>query len=406
MRPGSCLIVNNKLKFLAGIYIHIPFCRQACFYCNFHFSTSGAYKKEMCESLVQEIILRGDSLKQNKTDDFAILSSAEEKIDTVYFGGGTPSLLAENEITDILDTIQKNYNVDDNAEITLEANPDDINSEKLIAWKKSGINRLSIGIQSFIDRDLIWMNRAHNAEQALKSIVLAKDAGFDNFSIDLIFGTPGLVDDEWQKNIAMAVDLDIPHISSYALTVEPKTALQKMIELKKKENTDNEAQARQFVILMNTLRKAGYEHYEISNFAKPGYRSRHNSSYWKGEKYVGIGPSAHSFNGNERSWNKANNMIYIKSLQKNIIPFEKEILTEIQKLNEYVMTSLRTMEGMDLDFIEKKFSVSEKNRIQNLLHSKVKKEYFLQQKNRVILTDEGKLFADLISVELFAEDVI
>jgi oxygen-independent coproporphyrinogen-3 oxidase len=357
----------------------------------------------MCECLVKEIILRRENLIQNKPGDLAILSSADEKIETIYFGGGTPSLLAENEITDILDAIQKNYNVDNNAEITLEANPDDINSEKLIAWKKSGINRLSIGIQSFFDRDLIWMNRAHNAEQALKSIMLTKAAGFDNFSIDLIFGTPGLTDDEWQKNIAMAVDLDIPHISSYALTVEPKTALQKMIELKKKENTDNEAQARQFVILMNTLRKAGYEHYEISNFAKPGYRSRHNSSYWKGEKYIGIGPSAHSFNGNERSWNKANNMIYMKSLQQNIIPFEKEILTEAQKLNEYIMTSLRTMEGMDLDVIEKKFSVNEKNRIENLLHSKVKNEYFLQEKNQVTLTDEGKLFADLISVTLFAD---
>ncbi|MGN6299189.1 MAG: radical SAM family heme chaperone HemW [Ginsengibacter sp.] len=388
---------------MAGIYIHIPFCRQACFYCNFHFSTSGANRKEMCECLVKEIILRRDSLKQNKSGDLAILSSADEKIETIYFGGGTPSLLAESKVGEILDAIQKNYNVDDNAEITLEANPDDINEEKLSAWKKSGINRLSIGIQSFVDRDLVWMNRAHNAAQALKSIMLTKAAGFDNFSIDLIFGTPGLPDDEWQKNIEMAVDLKIPHISSYALTVEPKTALQKMIELKKKENTDNEAQARQFVILMNTLRKAGYEHYEISNFAKPEYRSRHNSSYWKGEKYIGIGPSAHSFNGNERSWNKANNMIYIRSLQQNIIPFEKEILTETQKLNEYVMTSLRTMEGMDLDFIEKKFSVNEKNRIQNLLSSKIKKEYFLQQKNQVILTDEGKLFADLISVELFAE---
>lgn len=357
----------------------------------------------MCESLVKEIILRGDNLKQNKPGDLAILSSAQEKTETIYFGGGTPSLLDESEIGGILDAIQRNYNVDDNAEITLEANPDDINEEKLFAWKKSGINRLSIGIQSFVDRDLIWMNRAHNASQALQSITLAKDAGFDNFSIDLIFGTPGLPDDEWQKNIAVAVDLQIPHISSYALTVEPKTALQKMIELKKKENTDNEAQARQFVILMNTLRNAGYEHYEISNFAKPGYRSRHNSSYWKGEKYIGIGPSAHSFNGNERSWNKVNNMMYITSLQKNIIPFEKEILTEAQKLNEYIMTSLRTMEGMDLDVIEKKFSANEKNRIENLLHSKVKKEYFLQEKNEVILTDEGKLFADLISVTLFAD---
>jgi oxygen-independent coproporphyrinogen-3 oxidase len=245
------------------------------------------------------------------------------------------------------------------------------------------------------------MNRAHNAQQAFQSVLLAREAGFDNFSIDLIFGTPGLTDEEWKKNIQTAIDLQVPHISSYALTVEPKTALQKMIELKKKENVNNDVQARQFLILMKALRSADYEHYEISNFAKPGFRSRHNSSYWKGEKYIGIGPSAHSFNGEERSWNKANNSLYIKFLKENIIPFEKEILTSKEKLNEYVMTSLRTMEGMDLKMIEEKFSIAQRNRIEKILQTRIKKENFIQKNHRIMLTDEGKLFADHIAVELF-----
>jgi oxygen-independent coproporphyrinogen-3 oxidase len=287
------------------------------------------------------------------------------------------------------------------AEITLEANPDDTYSEKLISWKKAGINRLSIGIQSFIERDLIWMNRAHNAEQGLQSIRLARDAGFDNFSIDLIFGTPGLTDEEWEKNIRTAIDLKVPHISSYALTVEPKTALQKMIELKKKENVNNEVQANQFLILMKILRNAGYEHYEISNFAKPGFRSRHNSSYWSGEKYIGIGPSAHSFDGHARSWNKANNPLYVKTLKENTIPFEKEILTQEEKLNEYVMTSLRTLEGMDLNFIQNYFTKKERIRIENILKNKIEKENYFIENDKIILTDQGKLFADRIAVELF-----
>lgn len=386
---------------MPGIYIHIPFCKQACFYCNFHFSTSHGSRKEMADCLVKEIKLRRNKLKESDQNDLAVLSSPDEKIETIYFGGGTPSLLSADEIFSIINAIKNNYNVDLDAEITLEANPDDINSEKLKSWKQSGINRLSIGIQSFIERDLVWMNRAHNAVQGFESIQLARDAGFDNFSIDLIFGTPGLTDEEWKKNIQTAIDLQVPHISSYALTVEPKTALQKMIELKKKENVDNEVQARQFLILMEILSSAGYEHYEISNFAKPGYRSRHNSSYWKGEKYIGIGPSAHSFNGRERSWNKANNMIYIKSLKENMIPFEKEILTPSEKLNEYIMTSLRTIEGMDLNLIEEKFSDLERKRIEQLLNTQIKKDHFIQENNKIILTDEGKLFADRIAVELF-----
>ncbi len=355
----------------------------------------------MTSSLIKEIELRRKMLESTDQKDFGVISSAGEKFETIYFGGGTPSLLSADEISSIISAIKKNYNVLPKAEITLEANPDDINSEKLSGWKNAGVNRLSIGIQSFIERDLKWMNRAHNAQQALISIQLVRQAGFKNFSIDLIFGTPGLFDEEWKKNIQTAIDLNIPHISAYALTVEPKTALQKMIELKKKENVNNDVQAGQFLMLMEMMRNAGYEHYEISNFAKPGLKSRHNSSYWQGEKYIGIGPSAHSFNGTERSWNIANNRIYIQSLQQNEIPSEKEILSISQKLDEYIMTSLRTIEGMDLNFIAENFSSGERERIEKLLENNVEKENFFRLNDRIILTDKGKLFADGIAVELF-----
>jgi oxygen-independent coproporphyrinogen III oxidase len=385
---------------LAGIYIHIPFCKQACYYCNFHFSTSLANKQEMVQALIKEIELRSFISKENPENDLAIIS-AKDIIETIYFGGGTPSLLSEKEISSILSSLKKNYSIAAEAEITLEANPDDITSEKLMEWKNAGINRLSIGIQSFLESDLLWMNRAHNAAQALNSINLTRQAGFHNFSIDLIFGTPRLSDEEWEKNIQTVIDFDIPHVSSYALTVEPKTALQKMIELKKKENINSDVQSKQYIMLMETLRSAAYEHYEISNFAKPGFRSKHNSSYWQSKKYIGIGPSAHSFDGKIRTWNKANNTIYIKSLKENIIPFEKEILSETQKLNEYVMTSLRTIEGLNLNFIETNFSKKEKSRIENLLNQKIKRENYLVENNTIILTNEGKLFADAIAVELF-----
>jgi oxygen-independent coproporphyrinogen-3 oxidase len=355
----------------------------------------------MVEALIKEIELRSFISKENPENDLAIVSAEDETIETIYFGGGTPSLLSEKEISSILSSIEKNYSVAVDAEVTLEANPDDITSQKLMEWKNAGINRLSIGIQSFLERDLLWMNRAHNAAQALNSINLTREAGFHNFSIDLIFGTPRLTDEEWEKNIETVIDFDIPHVSSYALTVEPKTALQKMIELKKKENINSDVQSKQYLMLMETLRSAGYEHYEISNFAKPGFRSKHNSSYWQSKKYVGIGPSAHSFNGKIRTWNKANNMIYMTSLRENMIPFEKEILSETQKLNEYVMTSLRTIEGLDLNFIETNFSKKERSRIENLLNKKIKKENYFLENNKIILTDEGKLFADAVAVEFF-----
>ncbi|MEO6683424.1 MAG: radical SAM family heme chaperone HemW, partial [Ginsengibacter sp.] len=293
---------------MAGIYIHIPFCKQACYYCNFHFSTSQALKSEIIQSLLREIELRTKSINKNIS-----IIDAGEQIKTIYFGGGTPSLLSFDEINEIMSVIRSNYSVISEAEITLEANPDDITIEKLKEWKSAGVNRLSIGIQSFIERDLIWMNRVHNSRQALNCIELARLVGIPNFSIDLIFGTPGLTNEEWRNNVQRAIDLEVPHIACYALTVEPRTALKKMIQLKKKEDVNDDVQAEQFAILMEMMSQAGYEHYEISNFAKPGHRSKHNSSYWQGEKYIGLGPSAHSYNGQNRMWNVANNIIYIKS---------------------------------------------------------------------------------------------
>ena len=329
-----------------------------------------------------------------------------EVTDTIYFGGGTPSLLSVTEIKRLLDTVHQYYNVSENAEITLEANPDDINEIKLAEWKSIGINRFSIGVQSFKEEDLVWMNRAHNAEQAIRCINLVKDAGFQNYSVDLIYGTPTLSDDDWKKNVQTLIALDVPHISCYALTVETKTVLHKLISLKKIEDVDTEKQAAQFLLLIDWLTDAGYEHYEISNFAKPGYRSKHNSSYWQGEAYIGIGPSAHSFNGNTRKWNVSNNALYIKSLQKNVIPYEEEKLTDMQRLNEYVMTSIRTVEGIDLDFIEKKFGEQKCSELQTASEKYSQNKKIITKNHRLILTNEGKLFADGIAADLFFEEEI
>ena len=328
--------------------------------------------------------------------------SETEIIETIYFGGGTPSLLDNDDIKNILTAIKNNYVISNGLEITLEANPDDISKEKLTTWKESGINRLSIGIQSIKEKDLEWMNRAHNKRQAFESISLAKDAGVNNFSVDLIYGTPGLTDEEWRLNVDYIIKNDIPHIACYALTVEPKTALQKMIALKKKADINTEQQARQFLLLMQWMKQAGYEHYEISNFAKPGYRSKHNSGYWQGKKYIGIGPSAHSYDGECRRWNVAKNALYIQSIKNNIIPFEEEKLTNVDKINEYIMTSLRTIEGLDLDVIEKKFSTNERNRIEAAAKKYILNERIFLVNEKLVLSDEGKLFADGIAADLFS----
>lgn len=351
----------------------------------------------MVAALCKEIELRG--MGNPREENFSMFEN--NSIATIYFGGGTPSILSVDDLQSILLQIRKYFTLSNDAEITLEANPDDISMEKLMAWKGMGINRLSIGIQSFIEHDLKWMNRVHDATQAIRSVQMAKEAGFKNYSIDLIFGVPGLSDEQWKENMHTALKLEVPHIAAYALTVEPKTALHQMIQLKKKENTNQEVQAAQYLQLMETLSASGYEHYEISNFALPGYRSRHNSSYWQGIPYIGIGPSAHSYNSTERFWNVANNPMYIKSLNESQIPFEKEVLSKKQRLEEYIMTSIRTIEGLDLNHVSTHFSPKDALRIEQECKGEIVQGKMLKVNNSLILTNEGKLLADAISVKLF-----
>ena len=321
-----------------------------------------------------------------------------EVVETIYFGGGTPSLLTISDLRFQIDKIRKTFPVSDDAEITLEANPDDINEERLSGWKEIGINRLSIGVQSFFEEDLMWMNRAHNADQAVGSLQFAVNY-FDNITMDLIYGHPLLSNEKWRQNVEKVIALNIPHISCYALTVEPKTPLSKMIKEKKKEDIQQEKQAEQFLLLMEWLENAGYEHYEISNFANPGFKSRHNASYWQGKKYLGLGPSAHSFNGESRQWNISNNNIYIESLEKNEIPFEKEILTPSQKANEYIMTSLRTMEGLNLNKVNEAIS----NELRASSRKFIESGKLTLKENKLLLTKEGKLFSDGIAADLFID---
>jgi len=377
---------------MAGIYLHIPFCKQACNYCNFHFSTSLRYKNDFVSALLKEMAIQKEYLDN-------------EAIETVYFGGGTPSLLSTNDLEMIMGTLHSTFKINNEAEITLEANPDDITPGKLKEWKAFGINRLSIGIQSFFEEDLIWMNRAHNAEQAIESIKAAQTEGFSNITIDLIFGTPTLTNEHWLKNLEQATGLDIPHLSCYALTVEPKTPLQKLISLKKAKDINADKQATQFLVLMDFLNEKGYEHYEISNFAKPGKRSRHNSSYWQGKKYLGLGPSAHSYNGIERQWNVANNNLYIQHLKGNNLMPEKERLTAIQQLNEYIMVSLRTIEGCDTSYIEEQFGEKASKAILENSRTFIGKSELRLKNSMLVLTREGKLLADGISASLFFEEI-
>lgn len=374
---------------MAGIYVHIPFCRQACHYCNFHFSTSMKLKNDFLHGLLKEIELRTDYLEN-------------DTVSTVYFGGGTPSLLSESDLAKINHALFSSFSIAPGAEFTLEANPDDINPATLHALKNNGVNRLSIGVQSFYDDDLLWMNRAHNAMQAMECVRMAQSVGFNNLSIDLIYGTPTLSDERWLHNLQMAVTLNVPHLSCYALTVEPQTALHHLIEKKQTAPVNNEDQARQFLLMTDFLTSAGYEHYEISNFALPGMRSRHNSSYWSGEKYIGLGASAHSYNGTSRQWNVANNALYIQSLERGRVPFDQEVLTPVQQLNEYIMTSLRTIEGTDVLFIEQKFGKKSATDLLRNSEKFVERGWMQYYQNHFLLTREGKLFADGIASDLFA----
>ena len=331
----------------------------------------------------------------------ADIETANNVIQTIYLGGGTPSIISIDDISNIFSALRQKFIIAADAEITLEANPDDISPAVLAQWKSIGVNRLSVGIQSFVDAELVWMNRAHTAAESINCIEEIRASGFDNFSIDLIYGSPLLSNKEWERNLSIAIEKGIPHIAAYALTIEPKTPLDKMIRMHKKAAVDADKQAEQFLLLMQWMEKLGYEHYEISNFALPGNRSRHNSSYWQGKKYYGFGPSAHSFDGQKRQWNIANNAQYIQSIQNDIIPVEAEILTPTQQLNEYIMTSLRTMEGLDVAFVTRRFAGSFTEQIESASLKWIATNKLYKKGDAYILTNEGKLLADGIAADLF-----
>lgn len=372
---------------MAGIYIHIPFCKQACHYCDFHFSTSLAYKDDLLKALLREIGLQKDYLNN-------------ETVETIYFGGGTPSLLSGEEINAIIDAITNIHTVSAGAEITLEANPDDLDAAKIKALRQTPVNRFSIGVQSFFDEDLIWMNRANRSAEAESSIKRAQDAGFENITADLIYGYPLLTDQKWKANLDKLFGLQIPHISAYSMTVEPRTALASLIQKKKQPPMSDEQSAAQFIYMMDTMQQHGFEHYEISNFCKPGHYSKHNTNYWKGVKYLGIGPSAHSYDGEGRQWNIGNNAKYIQSLNNGLIPAEKEVLSENDRLNEYIMTSLRTIWGLELDKLNA-IAAGSSDELLKLTYAFFEKGWISRNGNIIYLTPTGKLYADHIASELF-----
>lgn len=396
---------------MAGIYFHIPFCKQACHYCDFHFVTSLKYKKDMLRAMEKELHYHQEAgFFQTKT-----------VIESIYFGGGTPSILEPEEIARLLDRCSKWFDTSGLREVTLEANPDDLSVDKIVGLRDAGIDRLSIGVQSFFDEDLRWMNRAHRAGEAEAAIRHAQDAGLENITADLIYGYPLLTDEKWEQNISTMTGLGVPHISAYSMTVEPQTALGTWVRKGQVPPMDEEQSARQFELLMQRLEEKGYEHYEISNWAMPGREAVHNSNYWKGSKYLGIGPSAHSFDGANRYWNVANNAKYMQALQEWGVPAtEQEHLSDADRFNEYVMTSLRTSWGLDLKWVRQQFSPSywlpleaglKEFEKQGLIRKKMPdpasehggsaSEYLESSAGTYVLTQNGKLLADRIASDLF-----
>lgn len=377
-------------NFMAGIYIHIPFCKQACYYCDFHFSTSTDNRNKMVDSIIKELSIQKSYLEN-------------QPVDTIYFGGGTPSILDAKEIDSILDTVVHHYSVSPNPEITLEANPDDLGKEKLQELRKAGVNRLSIGIQSFDDTVLKFLHRAHDALGAIDSVKLSREAGFENISIDLIYAIPGQSHEQWIKNIEQALLLKPEHLSAYSLTVEEKTVFGQWKKKNKITEVDDQIAAEQLEVLMNMLAAAGMEQYEVSNFCLPGFYSQHNSSYWKQTHYLGLGPGAHSYNGISRQYNISNNPLYIKALDEGKVPFEKEILTKENKINEYIFTTLRTTWGCDLNILRGEYQFDletvHATPLKFLLDAQL-----IEKKGSVIrLTKKGILLADKISSDLFAD---
>ena len=375
---------------MSGIYIHIPFCKQACHYCNFHFSTSLKYKDEMIASIIKEIELRKDYL-------------STKALSSIYFGGGTPSLLNKKYLDQIFTALASNYSWNASTEITLEANPDDLSESNLKDFNDSGINRLSIGIQSFNQADLTYMNRAHNAQEAEKSIKLAQDLGFENISADLIYGSPTTSNDVWNSNIDKMISFGIPHISAYCLTVEEGTALHHFVSTGKSKPVDDTKSSHQFDTLISQLEQSGYDHYEISNFGKPNNHAVHNTNYWMGVSYLGLGPAAHSFDGGStRSWNIAHNPKYISKLKENMLPIEHEELSAKEKYNEFVLIRLRTMWGIDSKILNKSFPQFA-NHFYKYIVQFVNDRKVIKKNDSYILTNEGKHLADRISMELFVD---
>lgn len=372
---------------MSGIYIHIPFCKQACHYCDFHFSTSLKKRDEMVEALAKEIELRKDEFKN-------II------VETIYFGGGTPSVLNNKELEFLIDTVYKNYNVSNDPEITLEANPDDLSKDRIIELSKSPINRLSIGVQSFFEDDLKLMNRAHNAQES-KNCLAEAVKYFNNISVDLIYGIQNSTNNRWLQNIETALSYNVPHISSYALTVESKTVLASFIEKGIMDDVDDELAHEQFHILKDKLEAKGFIHYELSNFAKEGFFSRNNSAYWQGKSYIGIGPSAHSFNVEERGWNVRNNSKYINAIQQNKLPMEVETLTKTDQYNEYVMTGLRTIWGVSLVKVESDFGSLYKDYLLEQAEVFINQHLLYIEDMHIKVSKEGQFLSDGIASELF-----
>lgn len=371
------------------IYIHIPFCKQKCSYCNFHFSTSLNFKDEMLRAMKTEILLRKDEL-QDRT------------LKSLYFGGGTPSILSVDEISSLIDEVLRYFSFEKDIEITLEANPDDLDKNFLKQLSGTSVNRLSIGTQSFFEDDLKLMNRAHSASEAESSIKQAQDFGFENLSIDLIYGSPTSNLEIWKENLNKAIALEVPHISSYALTVEPKTALENWIAKGKVKSPKEEEQNREFYYLSDFLKDHGFEHYEVSNFAKPGFYSRHNSSYWKYREYLGIGPSAHSYNGFDiRSWNVANNQQYIKKLNDKLLAKEEEILSQEDQFNEMIMIGLRTIWGVDLTSLKSKFSDRVLEHFQTEIKPKLEEGILITENGHLKIPEKHWFMADGIASDLF-----
>lgn len=372
-----------------GIYIHIPFCRQACHYCDFHFSTNLKPVSALVTAINQELILRA-------------ADAGNKEIPTIYLGGGTPSLLDEKQLQSILDTIAKHYTLGPNPEVTLELNPEDVTHRPhlLANLKKLGFNRLSIGIQSFIERDLKMMNRAHNASEA-KKVLTEAVKHFENLSADLIYGIPETSDKEWMQNVTELVDMGIPHISAYALTVEPKTALNRFIEKGLIAPVDDEQAQRQFYLMVDFLQNEGYIHYEISNFGKPNYFSQNNSAYWQGKPYLGIGPSAHSFNGLQRAWNLSNNHKYIKSLASNQLFQATETLTTRDQYNETIMTGLRTIWGVNNLTIAERFGDKYADYLEQQAKPHVIEQLLFWDGAVLLATKKGKFLVDGIAADLF-----